>query len=68
MLSQLLGTKSRTPGTLSCPALGDITTRTHSFECRFGNLVTNATWSDFFLNEGFTMYAERRIIEVAHGR
>ena len=21
----------------------------------FGNLVTNATWSDFFLNEGFTM-------------
>ncbi|POM76292.1 Metalloprotease family M01 [Phytophthora palmivora] len=34
----------------------------------FGNLVTNATWSDFFLNEGFTMYAERRITEVAHGR
>uniref|UniRef100_K3X8J9 Peptidase M1 leukotriene A4 hydrolase/aminopeptidase C-terminal domain-containing protein n=1 Tax=Globisporangium ultimum (strain ATCC 200006 / CBS 805.95 / DAOM BR144) TaxID=431595 RepID=K3X8J9_GLOUD len=34
----------------------------------FGNLATNATWSDFFLNEGFTMYAERRITEVAHGR
>ncbi|TMW68584.1 hypothetical protein Poli38472_006052 [Pythium oligandrum] len=34
----------------------------------FGNLVTNASWSDFFLNEGFTMYAERRIIEKAHGR
>ncbi|CEG42911.1 aminopeptidase b [Plasmopara halstedii] len=34
----------------------------------FGNLVTNATWSDFFLNEGFTMYAERRIIEVSRGR
>ncbi|CAI5744997.1 unnamed protein product [Peronospora destructor] len=34
----------------------------------FGNLVTNATWSDFFLNEGFTMYAERRITEVSHGR
>ncbi|KAI9995274.1 hypothetical protein PInf_012325 [Phytophthora infestans] len=33
----------------------------------FGNLVTNATWSDFFLNEGFTMYAERRITEVSHG-
>ncbi|XP_070532258.1 aminopeptidase B-like isoform X2 [Ptychodera flava] len=27
----------------------------------FGNLVTNATWSDFWLNEGFTMYAQRRI-------
>ncbi|ETP01000.1 hypothetical protein F441_21703 [Phytophthora nicotianae CJ01A1] len=34
----------------------------------FGNLVTNATWSDFFLNEGFTMYAERRITEESHGR
>ncbi|KAL3666637.1 hypothetical protein V7S43_008259 [Phytophthora oleae] len=34
----------------------------------FGNLVTNATWSDFFLNEGFTMYAERRITEVSNGR
>ncbi|KAG3121546.1 Aminopeptidase B [Phytophthora idaei] len=34
----------------------------------FGNLVTNATWSDFFLNEGFTMYAERRITEVSQGR
>ncbi|KAG7392695.1 hypothetical protein PHYPSEUDO_015084 [Phytophthora pseudosyringae] len=34
----------------------------------FGNLVTNSTWSDFFLNEGFTMYAQRRITEVAHGR
>eukprot|EP00644_Phytophthora_capsici_P016416 jgi/Phyca11/549954/estExt2_Genewise1Plus.C_PHYCAscaffold_340301 len=34
----------------------------------FGNLVTNATWSDFFLNEGFTMYAERRITEVSSGR
>ena len=26
-----------------------------------GNLVTNATWSDFWLNEGFTVYVERRI-------
>lgn len=34
----------------------------------FGNLVTNATWSDFFLNEGFAMYAERRIAEVSRGR
>ncbi len=29
-----------------------------------GNLVTNATWEDFWLNEGFTMYFERRITEA----
>ncbi len=28
-----------------------------------GNLVTNATWDDFWLNEGFTVYFERRIME-----
>jgi leukotriene A-4 hydrolase/aminopeptidase len=28
-----------------------------------GNLVTNATWEDFWLNEGWTVYAERRIVE-----
>ncbi|KXK19761.1 MAG: M1 family metallopeptidase [Saprospiraceae bacterium] len=28
-----------------------------------GNLVTNATWNDFWLNEGFTTYFERRIVE-----
>lgn len=28
-----------------------------------GNLVTNATWEDFWLNEGFTVYFERRIME-----
>jgi leukotriene A-4 hydrolase/aminopeptidase len=33
-----------------------------------GNLVTNATWSDFWLNEGFTVYIERRIIEAVYGR
>ncbi len=27
-----------------------------------GNLVTNATWNDFWLNEGFTTYFENRII------
>jgi len=32
-----------------------------------GNLVTNATMNDFWLNEGFTVYAERRIIEALHG-
>ncbi len=33
-----------------------------------GNLVTNATWSDFWLNEGFTVYVERRIQEVLYGK
>jgi len=32
-----------------------------------GNLVTNATWSDFWLNEGFTTYIERRIMEGVYG-
>jgi hypothetical protein len=32
-----------------------------------GNLVTNATWSDFWLNEGFTTYIENRIIEDVYG-
>jgi len=31
-----------------------------------GNLVTNATWSDFWLNEGFTVYLERRLMEAIH--
>lgn len=33
-----------------------------------GNLVTNATWNDFWLNEGFTVYIERRIMEELYGR
>ncbi|SNC61836.1 Leukotriene A4 hydrolase, C-terminal [Hymenobacter gelipurpurascens] len=33
-----------------------------------GNLVTNATWNDFWLNEGFTVYFERRIMEKLYGR
>jgi len=32
-----------------------------------GNLATNATWSDFWLNEGVTTYAERRIVESLYG-
>ncbi|HYG62855.1 MAG TPA: M1 family metallopeptidase [Thermoanaerobaculia bacterium] len=32
-----------------------------------GNLVTNATWNDFWLNEGFTTYAEGRIMEALYG-
>jgi aminopeptidase N len=32
-----------------------------------GNLVTNATWRDFWLNEGFTTYFENRIMERLYG-
>jgi leukotriene-A4 hydrolase len=32
-----------------------------------GNLVTNATWDDFWLNEGFTTYFENRIMEAVFG-
>ena len=32
-----------------------------------GNLVNNATWSDFWLNEGFTDYFENRIMEKLYG-
>lgn len=33
-----------------------------------GNLVTNRTWNDFWLNEGFTVYFERRISEAMNGK
>lgn len=32
-----------------------------------GNLVTNATWADSWLNEGFTTYFENRIDEIVYG-
>lgn len=32
-----------------------------------GNLVTNATMEDFWINEGFTVWAERRILEALEG-
>lgn len=32
-----------------------------------GNLVTNETWEDFWLNEGFTVYFEQRIMEEIFG-
>ena len=32
-----------------------------------GNLVTNATWNDFWLNEGFTNYLTHRIMEKVYG-
>ena len=33
-----------------------------------GNLVTNANWNDFWLNEGFTTYFENRIMEEMEGK
>lgn len=33
-----------------------------------GNLVTNRTWDDFWLNEGFTVYFEERIMEKLYGK
>ena len=32
-----------------------------------GNLVTNANWSSFFLNEGWTVWLERRILGHIYG-
>lgn len=32
-----------------------------------GNLVTNSTWGHFWLNEGWTVYIERRILGQLHG-
>jgi leukotriene-A4 hydrolase len=32
-----------------------------------GNLVTNASWKDMWLNEGFTSYVENRIVESLYG-
>lgn len=36
----------------------------HSFS---GNLVTNASWESFWLNEGWTVYLERRIVGRLRG-
>lgn len=33
-----------------------------------GNLVTNESWRDLWLNEGFTSYVENRIMEVVFGK
>jgi aminopeptidase N len=32
-----------------------------------GNLVTNATWRDLWLNEGFTMFLQGRILQAVYG-
>ncbi|KAF2069292.1 hypothetical protein CYY_009390 [Polysphondylium violaceum] len=36
----------------------------HSYS---GNLVTNKYWSEFFLNEGFTVFLERKILARLYG-
>jgi len=33
-----------------------------------GNLVTNSTWNDFWINEGFTVYFEMRVMEALYGK
>ena len=33
-----------------------------------GNLVTNRTWRDIWLNEGFTSYLDARLIEMLYGK
>ena len=33
-----------------------------------GNLVSNATWRDLWLNEGFTTYFTNRIVEAVYGK
>lgn len=33
-----------------------------------GNLITNASWGDFWLNEGWTTYFEHRILEEMYGK
>jgi aminopeptidase N len=33
-----------------------------------GNLVTNATWNEMWLNEGLTSYLENRLAEAMYGR
>ncbi|MCG8436441.1 MAG: M1 family metallopeptidase, partial [Gammaproteobacteria bacterium] len=33
-----------------------------------GNLITNATWRDLWLNEGFTTYLTYRIMEIIYGQ
>ena len=33
-----------------------------------GNLVSNKSWNDFWINEGFTVYFEHRIMEELYGK
>lgn len=33
-----------------------------------GNLVTNKDWNNFWMNEGFTVFLERKIMQILHGQ
>ncbi len=33
-----------------------------------GNLVTNLTWTEFWMNEGFTVFVERKILQKLYGK
>ena len=33
-----------------------------------GNLVTNKDWNNFWMNEGFTVFLERKIIQLLYGK
>jgi len=33
-----------------------------------GNLVTSQTWEHFWMNEGFTVFLERKIIKAVYGK
>ncbi len=54
------------PATLSRPEEAQVLAypMAHSWS---GNLVTNATWGDVWLNEGFSSYLESRIVEAVEG-
>lgn len=50
--------------TLICKDRSQVTVLAHELAHSWsGNLVTNCSWEHFWLNEGWTVYIERRIIE-----
>ncbi|KAK6456049.1 leukotriene A-4 hydrolase 2 [Scheffersomyces xylosifermentans] len=50
--------------TLICKDRSQVTVMAHELAHSWsGNLVTNCSWEHFWLNEGWTVYIERRIIE-----
>jgi leukotriene-A4 hydrolase len=50
--------------TLICKDRSQVSVMAHELAHSWsGNLVTNCSWSHFWLNEGWTVYIERRIIE-----
>lgn len=50
--------------TLICHDRSQVTVMAHELAHSWsGNLVTNSSWEHFWLNEGWTVYIERRILE-----